>query len=119
METSASSSSKATIQSKVPNGKKRTFAESLTEVAREREEGRMKRSADTLTFLKEKHEGKTSVLLEREKTAQEHEKTVQEQARTAQEKAKAEKFAQKTAFIKQMLAAGFSKEEIGEHLKEV
>lgn len=67
-------------------------------MAREKEEGRMKRSADMLTFLKAKHEEKFSVSLE---------------------KAKAEKLAQKNALIKEMHAAGFSKEEILEQLKGI
>ena len=99
----ASSSKKVLIRGKT-RGKKRTFSESLVDIASEREEGRMKRSVDMLNFLREKHEEKMALLIEQEKTAR--------------EKAKSEKLVAKNNLLTKMLEAGFSKEEIQEQLKD-
>ncbi|KAI8376388.1 uncharacterized protein BYT42DRAFT_574417 [Radiomyces spectabilis] len=74
------------------------LAESLVQVTREKEAGRMKRSQEMLDFLREKRVEREQLLMEKEKTRR--------------IKAKAE-------LVKNLLEAGFSKEEINEQLKEL
>ncbi|KAI7869432.1 hypothetical protein BDF14DRAFT_1780953 [Spinellus fusiger] len=73
------------------------LAESLVQVTREKEAGRMKRSHDMLEFLREKRLEREKLLIEKE--------------RTRRMKAKAD-------LVKNLLEAGFTKEEITEQLKE-
>ncbi|ORX60574.1 hypothetical protein DM01DRAFT_1300409 [Hesseltinella vesiculosa] len=74
------------------------FADSLVQIAREKEAGRMKRSQDMLEFLREKRTEREHIILEKE--------------RTKRIKAKAD-------LVKNMLDAGFSKDEITEQLDRV
>ncbi|KAG0164337.1 hypothetical protein DFQ28_010454 [Apophysomyces sp. BC1034] len=73
------------------------LAESLVQVTREKEAGRMKRSQDMLDFLREKRVEREQLLIEKE--------------RTRRIKAKAD-------LVKHLLDAGFTKTEIAEQLKE-
>ncbi|ORZ17963.1 hypothetical protein BCR42DRAFT_412863 [Absidia repens] len=74
------------------------LAESLMQATREKELGRMKRSQDMLDFLREKRLEREQLLLEKEKTRR--------------IKAKAE-------LVKNMLDAGFAKDEISEQLQRL
>lgn len=72
------------------------LAESLLQVTREKEAGRMKRSQDMLDFLREKRVEREQLLIEKE--------------RTRRIRAKAE-------LVKNLMEAGFSKQEIAEQLQ--
>ncbi|KAL1927401.1 hypothetical protein VTP01DRAFT_4030 [Rhizomucor pusillus] len=72
------------------------LAKSLLQVTREKEAGRMKRSQDMLDFLREKRVEREQLLIEKE--------------RTRRIRAKAE-------LVKNLMEAGFSKQEIAEQLR--
>ncbi|KAL0094678.1 hypothetical protein J3Q64DRAFT_1632557 [Phycomyces blakesleeanus] len=74
------------------------LAESLVQVTREKEAGRMKRSHDMLEFLREKRLEREQLLIEKEKTR---------------------RIKAKSDLVKHLIEAGFSKAEITEQLKEV
>jgi hypothetical protein len=75
----------------VGRGKKRPFGEVLVDLARDREDARSKRATQMLEYMKNRHDEKTKV----------------------------EKSVAKTALINSLKDAGFSKEEIQEHIKDI
>ncbi|KAI8060509.1 hypothetical protein BC940DRAFT_280744 [Gongronella butleri] len=78
-----------------PNTSDAPLADSLLKISREKEAGRMKRSQDMLQFLREKRTERETLLIEKE--------------RTKRIKARAD-------LVKNLLQAGFSKDEITKQL---
>ncbi|CAO3589350.1 unnamed protein product [Absidia cylindrospora] len=81
-----------------PEHQHHLLAESLIQMTRQKEAGRMKRSQDMLDFLREKRLEREQLLMEKEKTRR--------------IKAKAE-------LVKNMVDAGFTKDEISEQLQHL
>jgi hypothetical protein len=81
----------------VRRGKKRSFGEVLVDLARDREEAKSKRTTQMLEYMKQRHDEKLDALVE---------------------KTKVEKLVANTALITSLKEAGFSKEEVHEHIRD-